>query len=89
MLDALAGHADPADEAVLVLISHTCLVDRPSRTRELLDAFLVRKGGAAFQALCLGRSVEVQRGSREAIELLASALEAQGFLLSVRPACVS
>ena len=84
MLAANEGFVPPDDEAVLVLISHSTLLERPTRTREVLEVFLMREAEAAFRALCCGEAPVVQRGLRPNIELLAAALEAQGFLLSVR-----
>ncbi|MBW8312224.1 MAG: hypothetical protein K0M64_09340 [Rhizobium sp.] len=74
------------DSMVLELRSHYRLKDKPVRTLEVLRVFLPREAQATYEALRRGEVVAVRRGTRAALEQLASSMEAQGFEVAVRPA---
>ena len=80
------GDFPVADEqdVVLVLHSHYRLGDKPLRILEVLRVFLLDEADVVFDALLRGEAVEARRGPRLTIGELGSAMEAQGFVVSVR-----
>ena len=82
--DSPPGLAPAVEEVVLEIRSHYRLKDRPVRTLEVLRVFLLDEADVVFDALLRGEAVEARRGPRLTIGELGSAMEAQGFVVSVR-----
>ena len=72
------------DVAKLELQSHYRLADKPIRALEALRIFFPDQAELVLEALRRGEPVVVRQGSRQSIDLLALAMQAQGFVVRVR-----